>query len=60
MSGSKNSLIINVATAKELLAFFWRSKIWWLTPVVLALVLLSAFVVLMESSALAPFIYTLF
>ncbi|TLY21980.1 MAG: hypothetical protein E6K68_04300 [Nitrospirae bacterium] len=60
MSGNKNSLITNVATVKELLVFFWRSKIWWLTPVVLALVLLSAIVVLTESSALAPFIYTLF
>ena len=56
MSGNKNSLITNVATVKELLVFFWRSKIWWLTPVVLALVLLSAIVVLTESSALAPFI----
>ena len=60
MSGSKNSLITNVATVKELLAFFWRSKSWWLTPVVLALVLLGALVVFTESSALAPFIYTLF
>ena len=60
MSGNKNSLITNVATVKELLAFFWRSKSWWLTPVVLALVLLGALVVFTESSALAPFIYALF
>ena len=60
MSRSKNSFSTNVATVKELLAFFWRSKYWWLTPIVLALVLLSALVVFTQSSAMAPFIYTLF
>lgn len=35
-------------------------KKWWLTPVVLFLLLISLLLVLTQGSALAPFIYTLF
>jgi hypothetical protein len=35
-------------------------KKWWLMPIVLALVLIGALIVLTEGSAVAPFIYTLF
>lgn len=35
-------------------------KKWWLAPVVLALLLLGALIVLSEGSAVAPFIYTIF
>jgi hypothetical protein len=46
--------------AGELLSFFLRNKRWWLLPVV-CVVLVSAVVILLaQSSALAPFIYTLF
>jgi hypothetical protein len=42
---------------------FWRllrdHKKWWLTPVVIALLVLSLFA-LLSTSAAAPFIYTLF
>jgi len=46
--------------AGELISFFLRNKRWWLLPVV-CVVLVSAVVILLaQSSALAPFIYTLF
>lgn len=35
-------------------------KKWWLTPIVLVLLLLGLLIVLTQGSALAPFIYTLF
>ena len=54
------ALLIHLATAKELLAFVWQDRNWWLTPIVLILLLMSAIVVFLESSALAPFIYALF
>jgi hypothetical protein len=41
----------NWLTATELLAFAWRGKRWWLTPII---------VVLLVVSAVAPFIYALF
>jgi hypothetical protein len=59
MAKGKN-LKVDVTTARELLAFVWHGKTWWLTPVVVVLVLLGALVIFLESSALAPFIYTLF
>jgi Family of unknown function (DUF5989) len=50
----------NLHTARELLRFVWRGKSWWLTPIVVVLLLLTGVVVVLEGSALAPFIYTLF
>ena len=44
----------------ELLAFFWSNKRWWLVPMLVTLFLLGVLIVLAQSSAIAPFIYTLF
>lgn len=47
-----------------LLAEFWTflrvRKKWWLTPIVLMLVLLGALILVTQGSAVAPFIYTIF
>lgn len=45
---------------KEFWDFLKVRKKWWLTPIVVVLVLLGALIVLTEKSAVAPFIYTLF
>ena len=51
------------ATRPGLLAELWEfmatNKKWWLTPVVLVLLLVGA-LILMSGTAAAPFIYTLF
>lgn len=44
----------------ELLAFTKERKKFWLLPIVLVLVLLGSLIGLAQSSAVAPFIYTLF
>jgi len=44
----------------ELFSFFWSNKRWWLVPMLVTLFLLGALIVLAQSSAIAPFIYTLF
>lgn len=48
----------------SIIAEFWQflrvRKKWWLTPIFLFLMLLSALIYLTEGSAIAPFIYTLF
>lgn len=49
-----------LAIMKELWEFLKVRKKWWLAPIVVMLVLLGALIVLTESSAVAPFIYTLF
>jgi len=57
---SRANLQAKVSTAHELISFFWQSKTWWLTPIVLVIVVVGVILVLAESSALAPFIYALF
>jgi Family of unknown function (DUF5989) len=44
----------------ELFSFFWSNKRWWLVPMLITLFLLGALIILAQSSAIAPFIYTLF
>jgi len=57
---SRESIKTNWATAKELLLFLWRGKNWWLTPIIVLLLLMSGLIIFLESSAIAPFIYALF
>jgi len=45
---------------KEFAIYLSQSKKWWLTPIVVSLVLIGALLVLSEGTAVAPFIYTLF
>ena len=49
-----------LSTLKEFWDFLRVRKKWWLTPIVILLVLLGTLLVLTEGSALAPFIYALF
>ena len=49
----------NVGIAGELLSFFWNNKKWWLVPMIGALFLMAVLIALAQSSAIAPFIYTL-
>ena len=44
----------------EVWHFLRHRKRWWLAPILIFLLLLSLFIVLTESSAILPFIYTLF
>jgi hypothetical protein len=44
----------------ELLFFFWNNKWWWLTPMIFVLMIFGGLIVFAQSSAVAPFIYTLF
>ena len=44
----------------ELWRFMRARKKFWLLPMILVLAIMGAFLVIAQSSALAPFIYTLF
>ncbi|MFQ5801462.1 MAG: DUF5989 family protein [Candidatus Methylomirabilales bacterium] len=58
------SLLSGVKTrfqiAGELLIFLWEGKLWWLAPMVFILLIVGVLLLLAQSSAIAPFIYTLF
>ncbi len=49
-----------VSILKEFWEFLRVRKTYWLAPIVVILVLLSIIIIFAESSAVAPFIYTLF
>ena len=44
----------------EMWAFMRTRKKYWLLPVVITMMMFGVLIVLAESSAIAPFIYTLF
>ena len=54
------SIISRVGIFGELLVFLWQRKLWWLIPIIIFLVLFGLLLVFTQSSAVAPFIYTLF
>lgn len=45
---------------KEFFLFLRERKKWWLVPLIMVFVILGLLIFLTSSSALAPFIYTLF
>ena len=49
-----------IGVLKELWDFMKVRKRWWFAPIVIVLLLLGLLIVFTESSAVAPFIYTLF
>jgi uncharacterized membrane protein len=57
---SLESLFSKVSTGSELVQFFWQHKWWWLSPMLLLLLAFGLLIVFAQSSAIAPFIYTLF
>lgn len=49
-----------LAIVKEFWDFLKVRKKWWLTPIVIMLLLLGFLIFFTQGSAVAPFIYTLF
>jgi Family of unknown function (DUF5989) len=49
-----------VGTAGQLFSFFWSNKRWWLTPILITLAIFAVLLILAQSSAIAPFIYSFF
>ena len=49
-----------MSTLKEIWEFLKVRKKWWLTPILIVLLLLGFVIVMSSGSAMAPFIYTLF
>ena len=47
-------------TLRELVAFMFARKKYWLWPIIVMLLLLGSLLLLSQGSAIAPFIYTIF
>ena len=44
----------------QFLTFLWEEKIWWMTPLVLLVLGLIAFILLTEKESVMPLVYDLF
>ncbi len=53
-------LVSSLQIIGELLASLWHLKRWWVTPLVLILVVFGLLLLLASTPGVAPFIYTLF
>jgi len=45
---------------KELIGFLWQRKLWWMIPMISLLIIVGLILIFAQSSAVAPFIYSLF
>ena len=45
---------------RELMAFMKERKIYWMAPILIIMLLFGLLLIFTQSSAVAPFIYTLF
>ncbi len=55
-----SDFVSRLGVAGELLMFLWRAKMWWLIPMVIALLLFAAIIVVASAGPAGPMIYTLF
>jgi hypothetical protein len=44
----------------EFMGFLWQRKLWWLIPMVVALIVFGILFIMASSGALSPFLYSLF
>ncbi len=58
--GAASKFVSRLGIFGELLSFLWQRKLWWMIPMVVVLVLFGLLMIFTGSSAVAPFIYTLF
>lgn len=59
-SGGMNDFFMRMGVLGELLAFFWRRKLYWLIPMIVTLLLFAIIIVIGNSGVGGAFIYTLF
>jgi len=53
-------MVNNNSLIGEAWCFLKVRKAWWLTPILIMLVLVGALIIFSQSSAISPFIYALF
>jgi len=58
--GAGKRLASKLGIFRELLVFLWHRKLWWMIPMIVVLILFGLLLIFTQSSAVAPFIYTLF
>ena len=60
VGGPLHGLKMRLGIVGELFAFLWAAKMWWLIPMIIALIAFALLIVLGSASGGGPLIYTLF
>lgn len=58
--GALQDFFLRMGVLGELLAFLWRRKLYWLMPMILALLVFAVIIILGSNPITSPFLYTLF
>ncbi|MEW6580004.1 MAG: DUF5989 family protein [Chloroflexota bacterium] len=58
--GALSGLKTRLGILGELFSFLWAAKMWWLIPMIIALIAFALLIVLGSASGGGPLIYTLF
>lgn len=59
-SSGLDDFFMRMGVLGELLAFFWRRKMYWLIPMIITLLLFAVIIILGSNPVTSPFIYSLF
>jgi hypothetical protein len=59
-SGQLNDFFARMGVMGELLRFFWRRKLYWLVPMIIALIVIGILIATSAAGGAGLFIYTLF
>lgn len=60
MRQTVSDFVSRLGIVGELLGFLWRAKMWWLIPMVVALLLFAVLLLVATAGPAGPMIYTLF
>ncbi len=61
MRGALSEFVSRLGIIGELLRFLWARKLWWMIPMIAALLIVAAFIIIgAVAPGAAPFIYSLF
>ena len=55
-----SNLRMRLGIVGELFAFLWAAKMWWLIPMIVALIVFAVVILFGSASGGGPLIYTLF
>ena len=59
-TGGVTDFLMRMGVLGELLAFFWRRKLYWLIPMIMTLLIFAVIIILGNSGVSSVIIYTLF
>jgi len=58
--GALKNFFSKLGVVGELFHFLWHNKRWWMIPVIVVLFVVGFILIFSQSTALGPFIYSLF